>query len=123
MDEEQRKKELALKKRDAKVVRRVLKAHKAGKHYAVLGIRDYTIQLGPFYFFKFSLGPFTLFRTKTKKIKRVYRNLARTIHPDKNRDGRAEEAFHALESSAAILTDDKKREVYDKKIISARRRS
>ena len=122
MNVEQRKKELAAKKRDAKVVQRILKCHKAGRHYAVLGIRNFEVQIGPYYIFNFTIGPFALFRVKTKAIKRVYRNLARTVHPDKNRDGRAEEAFHALESSAAILTDDKQRSDYDKRLNSARRR-
>lgn len=122
MNQDQRKKELAAKKRDAKVVQRILKFHKAGRHYAVLGIRNFEVQIGPYYIFNLAVGPFALFRVKTKAIKRVYRNLARTVHPDKNRDGRAEEAFHALESSAAILTDDKKRSDYDKRLTSARRR-
>ncbi len=122
MNDEQRKKAQRQKARDAKVVKRVLKAHKAGRHYAVLGIRNLELQLGPFYLFNFSFGPWKLFRVKTKEIKRVYRNLARTIHPDKNRDGRAEEAFHALETSAEILTDDMKRSDYDKRIIATRRR-
>ena len=122
MNDEQRKKAQRQKARDAKVVKRLLKAHKAGRHYAVLGIRNLELQLGPFYFFNFSFGPWTIFRVKTKEIKRVYRNLARTVHPDKNRDGRAEEAFHALETSAEILTDEKKRSDYDKRIIATRRR-
>ena len=122
MNDEQRKKAQRQKARDAKVVKRLLKAHKAGRHYAVLGILNLELQLGPFYFFNFSFGPWTIFRVKTKEIKRVYRNLARTVHPDKNRDGRAEEAFHALETSAEILTDDKKRSDYDKRIIATRRR-
>eukprot|EP00584_Thalassiosira_punctigera_P010421 CAMPEP_0172528630 /NCGR_PEP_ID=MMETSP1067-20121228/2965_1 /TAXON_ID=265564 ORGANISM="Thalassiosira punctigera, Strain Tpunct2005C2" /NCGR_SAMPLE_ID=MMETSP1067 /ASSEMBLY_ACC=CAM_ASM_000444 /LENGTH=332 /DNA_ID=CAMNT_0013312575 /DNA_START=245 /DNA_END=1243 /DNA_ORIENTATION=- len=122
MNEEQRKKAQRQKSIDAKVVKRILKAHKSGKHYAVLGIRNLEVQIGPFYVFNLSIGPFVLFRVKTKAIKRVYRNLARTVHPDKNKDGRAEEAFHALETSAAILTDENKRSDYDKRIISARRR-
>jgi len=122
MNEEQKKKAQQQKKKDAKIVNRILKASKAGKHYAVLGIHNFEIQIGPYYFLNFSIGPLVLFRVKTKAIKRVYRNLARIVHPDKNKDGRAEEAFHALEQSAAILTDDKQREDYDKKIIAARRR-
>ncbi|KAL7540843.1 hypothetical protein ACHAWF_006797 [Thalassiosira exigua] len=122
MNEEERKRAKRQKAKDAKVVRRILKAHEDGRHYAVLGIRNTEIQLGPYYVFNFSLGPFVLFRVKTKDIKRVYRNLARTVHPDKNKDGRAEEAFHALESSAAILTDEKRRADYDKRIIATRRR-
>ena len=122
MNDEQRRKAQRQKAKDAKIVKRVLKAHKAGRHYETLGIRNLELQLGPFYFFNFSFGPWTLFRVKTKDIKRVYRNLARTVHPDKNRDGRAEEAFHALEESAEILTDEKKRSDYDKRIIATRRR-
>jgi len=122
MNDEQRKKAQKQKSKDAKVVKRVLKAHKSGKHYSVLGIRNLELQLGPYYIFNFSLGPFIFFRVKTKDIKKVYRNLARTVHPDKNKDGRAEEAFHALETSAAILTDEKQRSDYDKRIIASRRR-
>ncbi|KAL7525284.1 hypothetical protein ACHAXR_000935 [Thalassiosira sp. AJA248-18] len=122
MNDDQRKKAQAQKRKDAKVVKRILKAHTSGKHYAVLGIRNLEVQLGPFYIRNFSFGPLVLFRVRTKEIKRVYRNLARTVHPDKNKDGRAEEAFHALESSAAILTDEKQRSDYDKRIINARRR-
>lgn len=123
MNEEQRKNAKKQKAKDAKVIKRLLKAHKAGRHYQVLGIRNLEIQLGPFFFFNYSLGPIILFRVKTKQIKKVYRNLARTVHPDKNKDGRAEEAFHALESSAAILTDEKQRNDYDKRIIATRRRN
>ena len=88
----------------------------------MLGLRNLEIQLGPYFIFNWSLGPFVLFHTKTKEIKRLYRNLARIVHPDKNKDGRAEEAFHAIETSAAILTDENKRKEYDKKLISSRRR-
>jgi hypothetical protein len=122
MNDEQRKRAQRQKARDAKVVKRVLRAHRAGRHYAVLGIRNLELQLGPFYFLNFSIGPWTIFHVKTREIKRVYRNLARAVHPDKNRDGRAEEAFHALEESAEILTDEKKRSDYDKRIIATRRR-
>ena len=122
MNEEQRKKAQKQKAKDAKVVKRILKAHKSGKHYAVLGIHNFEVQLGPYYIFNYTLGPIILFRVKTKQIKKVYRNLARTVHPDKNKDGRAVEAFHALETSAAILTDDKQRSDYDKRIIATRRR-
>ena len=122
MNEEQRKKAQKQKSKDAKVVKRILKAHKSGKHYAVLGIHNFEVQLGPYYIFNYTLGPIILFRVKTKQIKKVYRNLARTVHPDKNKDGRAVEAFHALETSAAILTDDKQRSDYDKRIIATRRR-
>lgn len=120
--EEQRKKAKRQKARDAKVVKRILTAHQAGRHYAVLGIHNLEFQIGPIYVLDFMIGPITLFRTKTKDIKRAFRNLARNVHPDKNKDGRAEEAFHALETSASILTDEKQRSDYDKRIIAMRRR-
>ena len=122
MNEEERKKAQKQKAADAKVVSRILKHASKENHYAVLGIRNLEFQLGPFYIFNWSVGPFVLFHIKTKEIKRVYRNLARTVHPDKNKDGRCEEAFHAIETSAAVLTDEKQRKDYDKRIISARRR-
>lgn len=122
MNKEQRKKAMRQKKKDAKVVKRILKAHQFGKHYSVLGIRNFELRLGPFFILNFSFGPFILFRVKTKEIKRAYRNLARTVHPDKNKDGRAEEAFHSLETSADILTNEKQRSDYDKRMRSSRRR-
>ena len=122
MNEEERKKAQKQKAADAKVVSRILKHASRENHYAVLGIRNLEFQLGPYFIFNWSVGPFVLFHTKTKEIKRVYRNLARVVHPDKNKDGRAEEAFHAIETSAAILTDEKKRKDYDKRLITARRR-
>ena len=122
MNEEQKNLAQIQKKKDAKIVNRILKASKAGRHYSVLGISNFEVKLGPYYILNFSFGPFVLFRVKTKAIKRVYRNLARTVHPDKNKDGRAVEAFQVLEQSAAILTDEKQRQDYDKKVIAARRR-
>ena len=41
-------------------------------------------------------------------------------HPDKNRDGRAGEAFIAVENSASILSDEGLREKYDAQIRIAR---
>ena len=42
--------------------------------------------------------------------------MAKLIHPDKNLDDRAEEAFVQLEWSAAILLDEVARNDYDTKI-------
>lgn len=122
LNKEQRNKVMRQKKKDAKVVKKILKAHKSGKHYSVLGLRNFEIQLGPFSVSNFWFGPWVLFRVKTKEIKRAYRNLARTVHPDKNKDGRAEEAFQALEMSADILTDEKQRSDYHKRMRASRRR-
>jgi len=112
MDAEQKKKAQKQKKRDAAIVRRILKASGAERHYAVLGLRNWDIKVGPLH----------LFHVNARDVKRAYRNLARTVHPDKNRDGRAEEAFHAVENSAALLGDDEKRKEYDRKRKAAARR-
>eukprot|EP00755_Sulcionema_specki_P018090 Sspe_Gene.65999::Locus_39019_Transcript_1_1_Confidence_1.000_Length_991::g.65999::m.65999/K09518/DNAJB12; DnaJ homolog subfamily B member 12 len=46
-------------------------------------------------------------------IKRAYKKLAARVHPDKNTQPGAEEAFKAVGHAYAVLTDPKKREVYD----------
>lgn len=38
------------------------------------------------------------------------------VHPDKNRDGRANEAFIAVENSASILTDKQSSKEYDQQM-------
>ena len=70
----------------------------------------------------FTLGPYRILHNPTRDIKRIYCNLAKSDHPNKNCDGRAVEAFHALEASAAIVTNDKLRAEYDRRIVAIRRR-
>ena len=109
MDAEQRKKALKQKKADAKVVNRILRAANAKPepdHYAVLGLRNWEVHIGPWH----------LFHISTRDVKKAYRNLSRRCHPDKNRDGRAEQAFHALEASAAVLSDGDQRRGYDRRV-------
>lgn len=105
MNVEQQKAARRQKKIDARVVRDVLKASKGGKLYAVLGLRNWEMKV----------GPLKLLKVTTRDIKKAYRNRARAVHPDKNRDGRAEEAFDALEKSAAVLTDAELRADYDRR--------
>lgn len=115
MDAEQRKRALKQKKIDARVVNRILKATSASpepNHYAVLGLRNLEVHIGPWH----------LFRITTKDVKKAYRNLSRRVHPDKNRDGRAEQAFHALEASAAILSDAEERRGYDRRVEARRKK-
>lgn len=112
MNEEQRKAAKKQKRADAKIVRRILNASRLGKHYSVLGLRNWEIKI----------GPLVLMKVTSKDIKKAYRNLARSVHPDKNKDGRAEEAFDALEKSAAVLSDDELRTEYDRKIKTIRRK-
>ncbi|VEL26682.1 unnamed protein product, partial [Protopolystoma xenopodis] len=49
------------------------------------------------------------------EIKRAYRSLAKTQHPDKNKDDPlANDKFKDLNAAYEVLSDDKKREIYDR---------
>lgn len=112
MNEEQRKLALKRKRKDAKVVQNILRDK--DNLYAVLGLRNWKITIGPFRpFGLFDIGPFELFHVDAKDIKRAYRARAISVHPDKNRDGRAQEAFVLVESAASLLSDEKERAEYD----------
>jgi hypothetical protein len=112
------------KQKDAKIVKQVIKAAKNEDHYGVLGLRNWEVNINPW---SISLGPkkltvpgFKLFHISPSKIRKAFRKRSMTVHPDKNRDGRANEAFVAVENSASILSDDKLREEYDKKLLKLR---
>ncbi len=48
-------------------------------------------------------------------IKKAYRKMAMQYHPDKNPDdSEAEEKFKAINEAYQVLSDDKKREIYDR---------
>lgn len=126
MNEQQAKVARKQKKKDAKIVKRVLRAAQRGNHYAVIGLHNFEIQvpprsvrLGPF---GFTIPGFSVFHISDKAIRKQYRELSRQVHPDRNRDGRAEEAFIALENSASILADEQQRKAYDEEIRSQRMR-
>lgn len=120
MNEEQRKEALRQKKKDAKVVNAILKAFVNQNYYAVLGLRDLDLTIGPIRLFSYQIGPYTFFRPDAKQIKKAYRGRAMITHPDKNRDGRAQEAFVAVEESASVLGDERMRAEYDSSRHAAR---
>ncbi len=49
-----------------------------------------------------------------EEIKKAYRRLARLYHPDRNPDPSAEEKFKEINEAYHILSDDEKREEYDR---------
>jgi hypothetical protein len=114
MNDDQQKAALKQKKKDAKVVKGILKAADKENHYAVLGLFNFELTIGPIKIYKYQIGPFTFFRPNAKDVKKAYRKSAMLTHPDKNRDGRATEAFVKVEESASILTDDTQRDDYDR---------
>ena len=49
------------------------------------------------------------------EIKKAYRKLAVTYHPDKNQgDKEAEKKFQEISAAYEVLSDEKKRETYDR---------
>ena len=120
MNDEEQKEALKQKRKDAKVVKRILRAAGRGNLYGILGLRNWEVQLAqrPFKLgpYEFSLPFKSLFHIPPKAIKRAYRVAAKLVHPDKNRDGRAVEAFVAVEEAASILGDDTKRAIYDEEV-------
>lgn len=54
-----------------------------------------------------------------KAIKDAFRNLAMKYHPDRNKEGGAEERFKEIAEAYAVLSDPKKRAEYDARGFSA----
>jgi curved DNA-binding protein len=49
-----------------------------------------------------------------KDVKQAYRRLARKVHPDVNKDPDAERRFKEVQEAYDVLSDPKKREMYDR---------
>jgi hypothetical protein len=126
MDKEQQKKALQQKKRDYRNVQKVLRAAHRNDLYGILGMRHWNLKLpathiqlpfgGNNNHVQFTIPGITIKETTDQDIRKHFRIQARQLHPDKNKDGRAQEAFYALEMAAAILSDPNQREVYDQEI-------
>ena len=119
-NEEQKKAALKQKKIDGKKVKAVLKAAKRNDLYQVLGIRNWNLKIpsrdvdiANKGWIKFTIPGFTLKETTDKMIRKQFRTRAMQVHPDKNKDGRAQEAFIAMENAATILSDKQQRKIYD----------
>ena len=53
-------------------------------------------------------------RASKEEIKKAYRNLARELHPDRNKNNKeAEEKFKRVSAAYAVLGDEEKRKIYD----------
>lgn len=120
MNEEEKKNALKQKKIDGRKVQSVLKAAKHNNLYMVLGIRNWNLRIPSREIdiggLKFTIPGFIIKETSERNIRKQFRTISKQIHPDKNKDGRAQEAFIALENAAAILSDKQKRKLYDDEI-------
>ncbi|KAH6780372.1 DNAJ heat shock family protein [Perilla frutescens var. hirtella] len=73
-----------------------------GARLVVRAARDYYSSLG-------------VSKNATKsEIKSAYRKLARSYHPDVNKEPGAEEKFKEISNAYEVLSDDEKRSIYDK---------
>jgi hypothetical protein len=84
MTADQQKAARKQKKKDARIVRQILRAAKSQNHYAVLGLRNWEVLVPPRTIKLISLAlripGFSLFHLCPKDIKKHYRKLAMTVH-------------------------------------------
>lgn len=126
-DKKARKAALRKKRKDARVVRRILRAAAQENYYGVLGLLNnryirlpkQQVTIIPNYF-SVEIPEISLFYASDKRIKRAYRARAKQTHPDKNYDGNAVQAFWAVEKAAEILLNPSQRSSYDLAIRTGR---
>jgi len=120
MNEEEKNKALKQKKIDGRKVQSVLKAAQRNNLYMVLGIRNWNLRIPSWEIdiggMKFTIPGFIIKETSERNIRKQFRKISKQIHPDKNKAGRAQEAFIAVENAAAILSDKQQRKLYDDEI-------
>lgn len=130
LNEEQRKKAMKQKKKDAKLVKNILKwsqkstqvdpktgVIKVPNYYKILGLHNWNLALPAK---KLEVGPVklkfpgvTIKKTTQKDIRKAFRLRTKLVHPDKNKDGFAHEAFLAVEHAASVLSEESSRKEYD----------
>jgi hypothetical protein len=120
MNEEQRKAALKSKRRDKRRVQNVLKAARNNDLYGVLGLRNWNIKTREIRISipgvpwgGLTIPSIIIKETTDKDIRRNFRTMSKLVHPDKNRDGHATDAFIAVEEAAAVLSDPTRRALYD----------
>jgi len=111
MNAEQRKVVKAQRRKDKKVVQKILKYYDSNDYYGVLKLVGAGGGFQGWYGWLRRGGK----GITEKEIKKAYRNLAKTVHPDKNKDSRAEEAFAAIQEAYEVLGDVNSRRLYNEK--------
>ena len=140
LPEEQQKLLRQKRRRDGKIVQRILNATHRKDYYAVLGLRWFfpegirlihgrggkseppskksksksnKFAVIKDVVLKLSWPDVIILRLSTRDIQQAYRTRAVQVHPDKNRDPRTEQAFVAVQEAHAILSDVRLRQEYE----------
>lgn len=142
LPEEQQKLLRQKRRKDGKIVQKILNATHRKDYYAVLGLRWFfpegirlvrgrgtksetppsskkskpkANKLAAFkdVVLKLSWPDVIILRLSTRDIQQAYRTRAVQVHPDKNRDPRTEQAFVAVQDAHAVLSDEKLRNEYE----------
>jgi hypothetical protein len=124
MNKASRKAATKRRKIDKREVDKVLKANERKDLYAVLGIGKGGSASTGIKDFVWKKLKYMLRGTRgvsSKDVKASYRLIAKRIHPDKNKDSRAEEAFDAVQDAYEILADPIKKRAFDREVLAEAR--